>query len=206
MQSGGRPGQFPKSSDGQRNVPIRLGNMGDQIASELHGRYFESTYRKNSFWAANQALTTTSVGTTTAYFGMVVSNPINSPVCISLQKCTLMQSVIQSSNVEGYSIGYGWSPTVNVSHTAALTVKNSYIGPTITGFGLADQQATLPVTPTYGSFVTNTQSATTNSVTGVFDLEGSVVLGPGAFACWMTPTQAAVSGLWFSMSWEEVPL
>ena len=34
-------------------TPGRAGNLGDLIVSELHGRYYEQTYRRNVFVAAN---------------------------------------------------------------------------------------------------------------------------------------------------------
>lgn len=52
----------------------------------------------------------------------------------------------------------------------------------------------------------NTAAATTNGPGSVVDLEGSVILIPGAYALWVTPGQASVAGMWFSFQWEEVPI
>ena len=45
-----------------------------------------------------------------------------------------------------------------------------------------------------------------NGTGTVIDLEGSIILPPGGYACWVTPAQASVAGMWFSFNWIEVPI
>lgn len=184
----------------------RGGRQGDQIISELHGRYYEQTYRGNMFFGATQALVTTTVGLATTYTGLVLSNPINSPVNLVLNKASMMQSVLQGTQVEAFAIATGFNAATNVTHTSAVTPRSCLIGSGKTPVGLTDVSATLPTAPFYTTFVTNTGTATADS-TGlqVVDLEGSIALLPGAYALWVTPAQASVAGMWFSFQWEEVP-
>lgn len=192
--------------DGTTPQTQRFGQQGEGMVSELHGRYYEQTVRGNMFSASIQSVATTTVGLATTYTGLVISNPITSTVNAVLNKASMMQSVIQATQVEAYAIAVGYNATTNVTHTAALTTRSNKIGSGLTSQVLADTSATLPTAPFYHTFVTQTASATSQPSTAVIDLEGSIVLIPGAYALWVTPAQASVAGLWFSFSWEEVPI
>lgn len=187
-------------------VSPRASNLGAAVITELHGKYYEQTYRGNSFSASIQAVATTTVGLATTYTGLVISNPIGSPINMVLNKASIMQSVIQSTQIEAYAIAIGFNATTNVTHTAALTTKSNKVGSGLVSIGLADTSATLPTAPTYHTFVQNTNTATANGAGYVIDLDGSIILIPGAYALWVTPAQASVAGLWFSWNWDEVPV
>jgi hypothetical protein len=150
------------------------------------------------FSASIQSVATTTVGLATTYTGLVISNPVTSTVNAVLNKASVMQSVIQSAQIEAYAIAIGYNGSTNVTHTAALATKSNLVGSGNTSIVLADTSATLPTAPTYHTFVHNTGTATANGTGAVIDLEGSVILIPGAYACWVTPAQASVAGLWFS--------
>lgn len=187
---------------------MRAGKFGDLIVSELHGRYYEQVYNRNVFFAASQAVATTTVGLATTYTGLAVSNPINSPVNLVLLKASVMQSVIQSTQPEAYALAYGYNAATNVTHTTPLAAfpKCTMIGATNAANALVDTSATLPTAPVYGDFLQNTASATVNGPAASVDLEGSVILPPGGYVCFVTPAQASVAGLWFPIKWEEVPV
>lgn len=192
------------NADGAVPTAFRAGKQGDLIVSELHGRYYESTYRGNGFSISSQAVATTTVGLATTYTGLCLANPITSTKNLVLNKCSIMQSVIQSTQVEAYAIAFGYNATTNVTLTSAVTPQSNMIGSGAVSAARAATSATLPTAPLYGVFVTNTTTATADSTVGVIDLEGSIILPPGAYAAWVTPAQASVAGLWFSFSWEEV--
>lgn len=184
----------------------RAGNLGDLIVSELQPPYYEGTYRRNGFSASIQSVATTTVGLATTYTGLAVSNPVGSGVNLVLTLASIMQSVIQATQIEAYAIAVGYNATTNVTHTAALTPVSNLIGSGAVAVGKADTSATLPTAPTYHTFVQNTGTATANGTGSVIDLKGSIILIPGAYACWVTPAQASVAGLWFSFNWLEVPV
>lgn len=187
-------------------IPNRAGQLGDLIVSELQGRYYEQTYRGTAFSASNQAVATTTVGLATTYTGLVISNPLGSGVNLELTKVSIMQSVIQSVQPEAFAIAVGFNATTNVTHTAALATVSNKVGSGLTSLGKADTSATLPTAPTYHTFLASTGSATTDIGGGQADLDGSIVLMPGAYACFVTPAQASVAGMWFHASWTEVPI
>lgn len=199
------PGQT-NTADGVQSAYDRIGRQNDMIVSELHGAYYEQTYRNNMFFAANQAVATTTVGLATTYTGLCLSNPITSTVNLVLNICSVMQSVIQSTQPEAYAIATGFNATTNVTHSAALTPRPCKIGSNVTPQALADTSATLPTAPFYTTFVHNTGTATANGTGAVIDLKGSIILPPGGYALWVTPAQASVAGMWFSFQWEEVPV
>lgn len=194
------------NQDGAAGIAVRGGKQGDLIVSELHGRYYENTYRKNGFGVASQAVATTTVGLATTYTGLALVNPLKSTVNLVLNKCTVMQSVIQATQVEAFALAYGFNATTDVTLTTPATPQSNFIGSGLVSQAKAATSATLPTAPLYGDFVTNTPTATSNAAGAILDLEGSVILPPGAYACWVTPAQASVAGMWFSFSWEEVPL
>lgn len=183
----------------------RGGKQGEQMVSELHGRYYEQAYRGNMFSASLQAVGTTTVGLATTYTGLVLSNPIGSAVNLVLNKASIMQSVIQSTQVEAYAIAIGFNATTNVTHTASLATRSNKVGSGLSSIGLADTSATLPTAPFYHTFMADTGTATADNTGGVIDFEGSLILLPGAYALWVTPAQASVAGMWFSFQWEEIP-
>lgn len=188
-------------------VPVlRSGKGADVIVSELHGRYYEQTYNNNVFFAASQAVATTTVGLNTTYTGLALSNPIASAVNLVILKASVMQSVIQATQPEAYAIATGFNGATNVTHTTPLVTHTSLVGSSAVSTGLADTSATLPTAPFYTHFLHNTGAATTNGTGMTVDFEGSLILKPGAYLAFVTPAQASVAGLWFSVSWEEVPV
>ena len=187
-------------------VNARAGKQGEQMVSNLHALYYEQVYRRNVFSASAQAVLTTSVGLATAYTGLVVSNPVGSAINMVLNKVSIMQSVIQATQVEAYALAVGFNATTNVTHTTPLATRSNLIGSGASSVGLADVSATLPTAPFYHTFLSDTSGATQDANGGVVDLDGSVILMPGAYALIVTPAQASVAGLWFGMSWEEVPV
>lgn len=204
MQAEGRVG--PIIAADSTIQPARLDRTGALMVGDAHGRYYEAAYRGGIFSVASQAVATTTVGLATTYTGLCISNPITSPVNLVLLKASMMQSVLQATQPEAYAIAFGYNASTNVTHTTPATPQPTRIGSGATAVAKADTAATLPTAPVYGVFVTQTQSATTQPTTSVIDLEGSVILLPGAYALWATPAQASVAGLWFSFMWEEVAI
>jgi hypothetical protein len=194
------------NADSSNPLTVRMGKQGEQLISELHGRYYEQAYRGNMFSVASQAVATTTVGLATTYTGLVISNPIGSGVNLAMNKCTVMQSVIQATQIEAFAIAVGFNTSTNVTHTTPATPQSCLIGAGTVALAKADISATLPTAPLYDTFVSQTSTATAQPTQSVIDFEGSKILKPGAYALWVTPAQASVAGMWFSFQWEEVPI
>jgi len=188
------------------NGKLRGDSSSAMIVAEDKARYAESTNNGNMFSSAVQALVTTTVGLATTYTGLCLSNPLGSGKRLLLNKVSWMQSVLQATQIEGIALAVGFNGTTNVTHTTPVAPKSNLVGSGLTPLGLTDVAATLPTAPTYSHFLANTATATQNNPGGVVDLEGSVILLPGAYIIFATPTQASVAGMWFGFQWEERPL
>ena len=100
---------------------VRLGQLGDVIASELHGRFYEQTYRGNMFSGgmgpvALSANTITLTATTTPI--IAVWNPTTSTVnAVILQVC--IQSMINTLTTP---VGAGMFVAAVSSGNGALTL------------------------------------------------------------------------------------
>lgn len=193
---------------GQQTIS-RFGNMGDQIVSELHGRYYETCYRRAAYVAANQAAATTTVGLATTYTGICLSNPVNSTFNLVINKVGYNFIVAPAAALAvGFMVGYNGS--TNVTHTTPITPRSSFVGVGATGVGLVDAAATLPTAPTvshiFASNITGAITTAADGAGGLVDLEGSVILPPGAYAAIYTSAASGTSGFLGSISWEEVPV
>lgn len=187
-------------------VALRAGNMGDTIVSELHGRYYEATKNQTVF-SGSIAGATTSVALTTTYVGLCLSNPVGSGKNIILNKAGYAFTVaFAAGSVIGLMTGYNSS--TNVTHTTPVTPRSQLFGTGATGVGLLDTSATLPTAPTlntvFGAGLTGAITTTPFGLGGVVDLEGSIILPPGAYVAFYTSTASGAAGGNFSFSWEEV--
>jgi hypothetical protein len=186
---------------------VRLGNMGEQIVSELHGRYYEATYRRSLFAAANTAAVASVAIAATTYTGLVLANPIGSTVNLVVLKANWAASAaISVADVLVLETGYNAS--TNVTHTTPITPANTFIGVGASGVGLVDSVATLPTAPVSRVILCSGGTLATTGYaqgpTGALDLEGSIILPPGAYIAFAT-SSANTAAWWFSLSWEEVP-
>lgn len=193
---------------GQQAI-IRQGNLGDVIVSTLHADYYEATYRRSMFGAANptgQTLTAFTSGTTTVAVGILLSNPVNTTVNLVINKVGFSVVVAPASAMPMF-LGVGYNSGTNVTHTTPITPRNLYTGVGATGVGLVDASFTMPTAPNFTHVLGNVAATTVASQTPVMvDLDGSVILPPGAYAGIFSTVAAGASGFFGSISWEEVPL
>ena len=179
----------------------------DRIVSGLLPDYATIASQGRTFFAASQAVATTTVGLATTYTGLCVSNPVGSNCHLFLTHASVVQSVIQATQVEAVALAVGWHTSNNVTHTTPASIYQGLVTGSLgtnNSVAKADTSATLPAAPVYAHFLQNTQSATTNAPGADYDFKGSIVLAPGAYACFVTPTQASVAGMWFSLHWAEM--
>lgn len=187
------------------NPNLRLDNTGGLAATQLNPRYYESTYRRQTYTIANQTGVTTSAALTTTYVGLCIANPTTSTVNAVITKAGYAFSVaFAAAAVIGIMTGTGATISTNL-----VTARNRFVG----GVGaqcLASTSLTLPGTPVLETIlgVGTTAAITTapNGVGALVDLEGSLILPPGAFAAFYTSTASGASGFFGSFQWTEVPL
>jgi len=191
---------------GQQNLGIgfptraRGGRQGDQIVSQLHGRYYEQTVNENMFSVCNQAAVTTSTSLNTTFTGLAVANPAGSGFNLVVQKFTCSQFAVGAAASVGISVGAG-------AAAGALTIRNRKFGGR-SSVATASAGATIAapiLILTAGSVgsVATTAYGLTPAV--VVDLEGSLIIQPGFFVASDTSI-ATTTALIFSFCWEEVPI
>lgn len=189
-------------------APMRQGNLGEQVVQQLHGKYYESTYRRAVYNASIVGQVTT-VGAALTYTGLVLCNPVGSTVNLVVLKAGYAFLVaFPAAATVGLMTGY--NAGTNVTHTTPAVVKSNFIGVGGSGVGLCDSSATLPTAP-----ILNTVLATglTGAITTVpslavtnVDLDGSIILPPGAYCAFYTSTVSGAASGSFSLTWEEVPV
>ena len=199
-------GQPGSQNTGQPNLNgvLRVGPLNSLIVSELDGRYYEDTLRGNRFYAATQGGVTGvawTIGTTTALVGLCISNPVGNNKNIVLDKLSFSFPVIDTV-VNSVYMGVNFSNTTNVTHTTALTPAPLLIGSGATPTAKADSSFTVPTTPIVIGNLVDMPGATTLPSGGILDLEGSVILSPGAYfvvsALAATPTNGIAIAAWWS--------
>ena len=195
--------------------PGRAGNLGDAIVSELHGRYYETTYRRAGFTGATQAVlaTATTAGLTVSLTGVpVLYNPIGNTNNIVVNKVGLSVLLAPAAPVSiGIATGFNAGTAISGTLTS-VAPKSRYIGlgaaPTAAMYFSA--AITLPTIPTLDMvFTTVDTGAITTSPSGaatVVDLEGGLILPPGAYMTIYTSAALLASSLLASFQWEEVPI
>lgn len=189
--------------------PVRQGQLGDLVVSELHGRYYETTYRRNMFTATLTAGTTTSAGLSTTQTGFLLLNPNNSPVNLVINKVGYAFIVAFTAGAAiGLQTGNQSTALLSGLTTTNTSVRSNYAGSAIVGNALTYSAATTtgPVLQQiFGAGLTGAIT-TIPQVYSYFDLEGSLIIPPGAWVASYTSTASGASGMLMSIQYEEVPL
>lgn len=195
-------------ADGTSSRP-RLGRSAEVVVTELHGRYYEQTVRKNVFTATASLVAPSLIGT--AMVGLQVWNgsPLSSGVNLAILKIggsIVATSATQTGIVFSAGTGQTSGPT---GQTPATRVQNNFIGgpsPQATALN-AGTYTNAPIT--FMTVLHNTAAiATVGEDPGfIIDLEGAIVVPPQcfvAFAAAGAAGAASSNNLW--IMWEEVPI
>ena len=195
--------------------PGRAGQLGDAIVSELHGRYYETTYRRANFTGATQAVlaTATIAGLSTSVTGVpVLYNPIGNTNNLVLNKVSLSILLAPAAPCAiGIATGYNAGTAVSGTLTS-VTPKNRFLGlgAAPTGQMYFSAAITLPTAPTLDVILTTADTGAITTapagVSGIYDLEGGLILTPGSYAVLYTSSVLVASALLAAFQWEEVPL
>lgn len=185
---------------------VRQGQLGDLIVSELHGRYYETAYRRNQFFAATQSGQTSSAGLVTGYVGLALTNPTTSTVNCVLNKVGWGVNAAPAA-VMMVGLAFNTSTTA-VTQTTAVTTRNCFLGGAASQ-GLVSTATTFPTAPVISHILGVIDTGAVTTVvhqTNFVDLEGSIVMPPGSYICLYTSTASAATSLFASFQWEEVPV
>lgn len=196
--------QFATLRGDKRNQLVTVGGGGN---------YQEAAYRRRLYSGANQGPggTTTTVGLATTYTGLCIINPTTSAVDLALLHVGV--SVVGApAALSTVGLMAGFHATTEVTHTTPLIAHNNFWNSVAgtNGTGLVDSASTLPTAPllimSFGTIpITGVTAQVVNPpFSGVsYDLNGAVVLAPGAYAAIYTSTVLTIIG---SIMWAEIPL
>lgn len=223
--SQGWVGEVNTADGAQPNV--RMGRQGDQIASELHGRFYEQNYRSRIFTggmtltAINNATYTSATTGVTATPLAGIYNPLSSPVnCVVLQ-ATLGLTITALAATGGGP--YVWM--VNTGQSAITTGANFYNGKSLVATGsYAKNMANAALTGMTGaltimggsslyggsasnaSFTATAVAMQTGQTSSVENLDGSIIVPPGGLLVLMATTTPVAHSATSRTLHEEVPI
>lgn len=211
----------PQSSMQAGTTPnLRQGQLGDLIVTELHGKFYESTYRGNLFSTgmtstALSANTITTSATTTPIIG--VWNPLSSTINLVLVKAKCLITVAGNSAVAPGAFMWATS-TGNAVITTGLSplsrktliqagsqAKGYNITTALTGLTnpLVIQHAAA-----FGTLVAAQGATATPMFSGdaVEEFDGSMIIPPGGFLALLNTTSTTTINVASMLLWEEVPV
>ena len=191
----------------------RAGQLGDAIVSELHGRYYETTYRSNSF-----LLSVSTAAAVTAFTGAAggtpmigLFNPVGSGKNLVINKVSVGNVVAASAaGTVSFALFFGVTAAITQTTTTTpwnmLTLQQS--GSVAVGFrnvALTSSTAATNAIP-LASYYWATAAGAANVTPSITDLEGSIIVPPGAYIA-LGGSAALASATWIgSLQWEEVPV
>jgi len=195
------------------NLALRIGSTSELIVDELHGRYYESTVRKQMFTAGVQTLiatATTASPTTTITGAQVLYNPIGNTNNVVITKVSVGFALANLAGVVGIATGFNNATAISGTLTATTaTPKNKFLGSSApTAASYASASITLPTAVTLDTILFTTGSAATTAIATippmVYDFEGSIILPPGGYATIWSNFAIPASSMLTTFSWEEV--
>jgi hypothetical protein len=213
-------------SPGQQ-TNARFGNMGDLIMSELHGRFYEATYRGTMFstgssLTALSANTITLVAATTPIVG--VWNPQTSTANLVIAQSSL-QAYINTLTTPVGAGAFVWA--VSTGNAAITTGAAPWNRKTMTQTGsqakafnggvpltgltnnlviVEGSDFTSPTGQTYGTITAPTTGTSLGSFGGVQNFDGSWIVPPGGVLALLNTTSTTTMSAISRLLWEEVPL
>jgi hypothetical protein len=206
------------------NPPMRQGQLGDIIASELHGRFYEQTYRGQVYSIGTLAVTALSANTitltasTTPILG--VWNPASSTANVVILQAGLVTFLNNVTSVAPG--GYVWASSVgNANISTGVTPFNrktlTNAGSQAKGFAGATALTGLTnnlvifegadFAPASGLLTTTVSAATpTPAIDGVHNFDGAIIVPPGGILALLNTASTTTHSFLGKLIWEEVPL
>jgi hypothetical protein len=203
----------PASGSANAILSGRAGQLGDVIMSALHGRYYETTYRNNSF-----LLSVSTAAAVTAFSGaaggtpmLAIFNPSGSGRNAVLNKVSV-GNVVAASAAGTVSFALWFGATAAITQATTVTPWNMgtqlQSGSVVTGFrNVALTSSTAASNAiALSSYYWATAAGVGLVSNGIIDLEGAVIVPPGSY-CALGGSAALTSATWIgSLQWEEVPV
>lgn len=168
--------------------------------------YYQDCYKGQVFTASVDGVTTT-VGNSTTYTGLCVTNPNTSGIKMVIGKVGFgFKVAFAAASTVGLMVG---SNSTAVTQTTPVTPVNLRVSAnSVASKCLAASAATLTGSPVLATvFAAGLTGAITvdSSDGGFFDLQDSIILQPGSYAALYTSTASGTNSTACSIMWTEVP-
>ena len=203
---------------------FRMTKLAGLVITELHGRFYEQTYRGNmySFGISNTVLANansiaTSAGAASSLPIIGVWNPLSSPVNLVILQATIVVSTVSNSMVSpgGFmwvgssgngALTLGSTPINCKTFTAAGSYAKAYaVSTALTG--LTNTLITLRATgispPNAAGAATAASLAQGDTVENV---DGGIIVPPGGVVAIMNQVATITINVSTGILWEEVPI
>lgn len=193
-------GAQSSQSDGSL-INARGGRQGDQIVSELHGRFYEQTLRGNVFHVSNQAAVSTTAGLATTFTGLAVANPSGNAKNLVLLAVGVAQAAAGVAGAVGVMSGAG-------AAAGALSARNGLVGGAASAMSAPSASATIATPVLERVFGSIGSLATTGYglMPGLWwYADGNLIVPPGFFIASYTSAATTTATIW-TFVWEEVPV
>lgn len=225
MQMEGHVG--PSSTGDGVGVSIRMGRQGDQLASDLHGRFYEQNFRGNLFvggvtlTAINNATFTSATTGATATPLLGIWNPANSQTNAVVLQANLTATMTALQATGGGP--YVWMATYT---TANISTATSFINAKtlVAGVGNAKNVSGVALTGMTGTlaFIKGSYLGGGSASNAAFlatavgmqaqlagfreDVDGSIIVPPGGILALMATTTPVAHSVVSGIIFEEVPV
>ena len=190
---------------------LRMGKTGEAIVTELHGKYFEQSYRGALFVATQPAAVLLSTsGVAAASF--VIANPVGSGKIVSLDRFAMVLATFPTTPVAGaYVLAINNNPLAAVVTGTPVVPTPGMIGSAAQSVAKVFSSATLPAVPTIHRVVATKGlgASTTLAFFGplLIEFDGTCLLLPGtSLALQQVVADATNATAIATMVWEELPL
>lgn len=195
------------ASDGSP-VPIRAGRLGDQIVSELNGRYYEQASRGRLFHAFAIVTAPVIFSTAAGTGGPLVWNPPTSGVNLSVLAVTCGLTVVTTVAAALGLTGNTGQTSAPASTTAIDQRSSALVG------GQASVSTPYRIgTPTNaGGFFLPLLQLHTGALTvdnlgmGFIDVGGAIIAPPGSWVSIASSATATTTVAQLGMLYAEIPL
>lgn len=206
---------------GSQNYPVgiqailRLGNQADLIVSELHGRYYEQTYRTNTFSQDSGSITITSAFATKSALGTAkFVNGFYNPATSGKNAVILL---VQMGTVSGTPAGpffYNYISDTTINSAATGTISSNVVGGLVASLMVAQTNIALANvaggTTALKQFGIMGGPAAVAAGAGLYvdkdQVDGRIIVPPGTLFGLVALTTGTTHIVQSTMTWEEVPV
>jgi hypothetical protein len=211
--------------DSSALITTRMGKQGELNVSELHGRFYEQTYRANVFsggmtlTSINNATFTSATTGATATPIVGVWNPASNSVNLVVLQATLAMTITALAATGGGPYVWMVSTGNNAITTGAAPYNRKTLAASgsnaknMSGVALTGMTGTLAVlggsalgggSASNASFTATAASMQTTLAGFAENLDGSIIVPPGGVLALMATTTPAAHSAVSSLVWEEV--